>query len=159
MVDHMTGSLISKLKSGSRLPSPPGAALRLLQLCQDDDVSIADLADTLAADPALSLRLLRYANSAIVGTGKRITSIREAVLLLGIRAVRITALSFSLVNLNDSRACRGLRPITRKTEAASLPCQSPHMAASVREAITDRIATACMESAIRCTWRWRAPAL
>lgn len=103
----MTGSLISKLKSGSRLPSPPGAALRLLQLCQDDDVSIADLADTLAADPALSLRLLRYANSAIVGTGKRITSIREAVLLLGIRAVRITALSFSLVNLNDSRACRG----------------------------------------------------
>ncbi|HSW45134.1 MAG TPA: HDOD domain-containing protein, partial [Phycisphaerae bacterium] len=103
----MTGSLLSKLKSNSRLPSPPGTALHLLELCQQDDVSIVDLANTLAADPALSLRLLKYANSAMMGCGKEITNIRDAVMLLGLRSVRLMALSFSLVTTNDPRACRG----------------------------------------------------
>jgi len=103
----MTGSLLSKLKSCSRLPSPPGTALHILRLCQSDDVSITELANTLAADPALSLRVLKYANSAMVGCSKEITSVREAVLLLGLRTVRLTALSFSLVTTNDPRACKG----------------------------------------------------
>jgi len=103
----MTGSLLSKLKNCSRLPSPPGTAIHLLDLCQNDDVSITDLANTLAADPALSLRLLKYANSALVGCSREITSVKEAVTLLGLRAVRLMALSFSLVTTNDPRACKG----------------------------------------------------
>ena len=103
----MTGSLLTKLKSCSRLPSPPGTALHLLELCQSDDVSITELASTLAADPALSLRLLKYANSAMVGCSREITNVKEAVTLLGLRAVRLMALSFSLVTTNDPRACKG----------------------------------------------------
>src|SRR6185369_17267427 len=81
--------------------------LEILRLCQQDDISISQLSDTLAADPALSLRLLKYANSAMFGVSKEITSVREAVLMLGVRSVRLMALSFSLLSQDDDRACKG----------------------------------------------------
>ena len=94
----MPESLLHKIKRTTRLPSPPGTALQILELCQREDVAISELADTLAADPALSLRLLKYANSPLVGVSKEVTSVRDAVVLLGIRSVRLMALSFSLVS-------------------------------------------------------------
>jgi len=99
--------LLQKIKRSARLPSPPGTALRILQLCQEKNVNLTTLADTIAADPVLSLRMLTYANSALVGARREITNIREAVVLLGIRMVRVMALSFSLVSQQDRHACRG----------------------------------------------------
>jgi len=91
----MVEDLLEELKQSMRLPSPP------------DDVSIADLSDTIAADPALSVRLLKYANSSLLGASSEIGSVRDAVLRLGIRSVRLMSLSFSLVANNDARACQG----------------------------------------------------
>ena len=102
----MSSKIIDDLKRSAKLPSPPGMALQVLRLCQDDDVSIGALADTLATDPALSLRLLKYANSALFGAGREVTSIRDAVLMMGLRSVRVMALSFSLVSTSDPRACK-----------------------------------------------------
>jgi len=101
----MGKDLLERFKRTGLLPSPPGAVTRLLTLCQDDEVSLADLIDTLAADPALSLRLLKYANSSLVGASEPITSVRDAVLCLGIRSVRLMALNFSLITRNDQNAC------------------------------------------------------
>lgn len=103
----MSKPLLEQFRKTGRLPSPPGAALQILQLCQSEDVSIADLSDTLAADPALSLRLLKYANSALVGAATEITNVRDAVMRLGVRAVRMMALSFSLVTQDDPHVCKG----------------------------------------------------
>lgn len=102
----MTESLLARLKSQSRLPTPQGTALNIIRLCQEEDVSATELANTISADPALSLRLLRYANSSLFGVRKEVTNIRDAVVLLGLRAVRLTALSFSLITSDDPRACK-----------------------------------------------------
>ncbi|MBI4581988.1 MAG: GGDEF domain-containing protein [Planctomycetes bacterium] len=99
--------LLERLKRTARLPSPPGAALKILDLARQEDVSLAEVADTLASDPALSVRLLKYANSPLVGASRSVTSVREAVILLGMRSVRMMALSFSLVSVEDERACPG----------------------------------------------------
>lgn len=99
--------LAQRLKAAARLPTPPGAALRILELTRKSDASMAEVADTLAADPALSVRLLKYANSALVGARREITTVREATVLLGMRTVRMMALSFSLVSSQDRRACPG----------------------------------------------------
>jgi diguanylate cyclase (GGDEF)-like protein len=101
----MPESLISKLKKSSRLPSPPGTALQILQLSQEEDVSLQRLSETISADPALSLRLLRYANSAMFGVNKQVSTVRDAVVLLGIRSVRLIALTFSLITQDDDRVC------------------------------------------------------
>ena len=103
----MARELLERFKRTGKLPSPPGTVVRLLALCQDEDIPLADLIDTVAADPALSLRLLKYANSSLVGSTEPITTIRDAVLCLGIRSVRLMALNFSVMTTREEGRCPG----------------------------------------------------
>ncbi|MFQ5805861.1 MAG: HDOD domain-containing protein [Phycisphaerae bacterium] len=99
--------MVSRLKAGKQLPSPPRTALHILELCRSEDSDVHELADVIMSDPALSSRLLRYANSSIVGAGRKVTSIRDAVLLLGFRAVKLTALGFSIASPDFRPRCPG----------------------------------------------------
>jgi len=56
-------SLFAHMKATKRLPSPPGTALEVLQLCRAEDADIHKIADVIMSDPALSGRLLKFANS------------------------------------------------------------------------------------------------
>ena len=49
---------IDELKKSGRLPSPKGAALQVLDLCQRDDVTNQEVAYAIQADPALSALLI-----------------------------------------------------------------------------------------------------
>jgi diguanylate cyclase (GGDEF)-like protein len=100
-------SLFAQLKATKRLPSPPGTAVRILALCRNDEVAVQEIAETLMADPALSGRLLKFANSPLTGLNREVASIREAVMLLGIRTVKLTALGFSLASPEMGTGCRG----------------------------------------------------
>jgi EAL and modified HD-GYP domain-containing signal transduction protein len=60
----------------------------LLAELQRPDSTIADLTDAISRDPATSFQLLRYVNSAAIVLRRRITSIHDAVILLGQRRVR-----------------------------------------------------------------------
>ena len=71
----------------------PAVALRLIAMADDGRFSAEHLADTVRVDPALTLRVLRLANSPFFGLPRRITSLREGVVLLGFREVRALALS------------------------------------------------------------------
>jgi CheY-like chemotaxis protein len=88
-----------------RLPSPRGAALELLRLSRDENVSAGDVARVAQADPALAGRLIHAANSAARGAAQRIGSIGAAVLRLGFTATRQIALGFWLVNDYRRGAC------------------------------------------------------
>jgi diguanylate cyclase (GGDEF)-like protein len=99
-------SLFRQLKAAKRLPSPAGMALRVLELCRKDNTPVGEVAETMMADPALSARLLKYANSSIAGVGREVTSVRDAVLLLGLRAVKLTALGFAIATPDFQPRCR-----------------------------------------------------
>jgi diguanylate cyclase (GGDEF)-like protein len=99
--------LLRRLKADNRLPSPPGTALRVLELCRQDDTPVHEVADAIMSDPALSVRLLKYANSSILRVGREVTSVRDAVLLLGLRAVKLTALGFSIATPDFQPRCPG----------------------------------------------------
>ncbi|MGE3962054.1 MAG: HDOD domain-containing protein [Dehalococcoidia bacterium] len=71
----------------------PAVALRLMAMAEDRRFSAQDLAETVRVDQALTLKVLRLSNSAFFGLPRRITSIREAIVLLGFREVRGLALS------------------------------------------------------------------
>ncbi len=96
MPSENAANLVTTLRKLKRLPSPPGTALRVLELCRRDDTDVKEIADVLMADPALSGRLLRYANSSTMGSNREVASVRDAVLCLGLRTVKLTALGFSL---------------------------------------------------------------
>jgi diguanylate cyclase (GGDEF)-like protein len=95
------------MKSAKRLPSPPGTALRVLELCRRDEVEVQEVADVIMSDAALSGRLLKFANSPVSGLNREVTSIREAIMLLGLRTVKLTSLGFSLSASDHRRNCVG----------------------------------------------------
>lgn len=78
------------------LPSMPGAVLRLLQVFSDPDVSVDDVVDVLRTDPALASRILKAANSSIVGASRPTSELKRAAMMLGKKTVTTLALSFSL---------------------------------------------------------------
>jgi diguanylate cyclase (GGDEF)-like protein len=90
-------TLQKQLKDCRTLPSVPVVVLEVLDLCQDEDVSIAQVAKVLIRDPALCAKVLKVANSAWYGVRSQITTLERAVTILGINATMSLALSFSLV--------------------------------------------------------------
>lgn len=75
----------------------PAVAARILQIVGDDRLSAPELATAIASEPALTARILRLANSAYYGFPRRITTVRDAVVLLGFRTIRSTALASSVM--------------------------------------------------------------
>lgn len=71
----------------------PAIVMRLLRMVQDPRFSAQDLAQTVGADSALTVAILRTANSSFYGMPRRISSIRDAVVLLGFLEVRKLALA------------------------------------------------------------------
>lgn len=100
-------NLYCRLKEAKRLPSPPGTAIRVLTLCRDEAAEVQEIADVIMADPALSGRLLKFANSPMAGMTREVVSVREALLLLGLRTVKLTALGFSLAAPQNEPNCQG----------------------------------------------------
>jgi len=97
----MTSPLFEKelppiLGRAENLPSLPAVALEVLRLSQDEDASLDDMARCLSKDPTLAAKLLRLANSSLFGGGKEVTTLQRAVMLLGMKTVKLMALSFSL---------------------------------------------------------------
>jgi EAL and modified HD-GYP domain-containing signal transduction protein len=74
---------------GARAILPSRIALmQLASALQDPSIQLSDLERLISADVGLSYRLLKYINSAYFGLRGRISSIKQAVALLGISNLR-----------------------------------------------------------------------
>ena len=93
------------LKLTGQLPSPSGAALRILLLTQDENVSLDSMVEVIQSDPALTGRLIQLASSVVHGSAVEITGVKEAAVRLGMRNVFNIAMTFSLVAGNRSGRC------------------------------------------------------
>ena len=101
-----SGSIRDRFRASEHLPSLPKVAVEVLALTEQPDCTIEQLAGVVQNDPALTARILKIINSPLFGVAKNITSIKQASTLLGMRKLRIMALSFSIVQAvrpNDDR--------------------------------------------------------
>ncbi|MDA0256632.1 MAG: HDOD domain-containing protein [Chloroflexi bacterium] len=71
----------------------PAVAVRVTQLTESDRFSAHELASVISSDQALTASILRLSNSAYYGFPRRIATVRDAVVLLGFRAVRSASLA------------------------------------------------------------------
>ncbi|HOW71867.1 MAG TPA: GGDEF domain-containing protein [Phycisphaerae bacterium] len=101
----MADTLLERIQQADNLPSLPTVALQVLQLTQNDEFSILDLARIVQQDPALTSKLLRVVNSSLFGMSRRIASIQQAMVILGLRSVKVIVLSFSLVDIWRRERC------------------------------------------------------
>ena len=98
-----TGSLEKKVLAADSLPTLPVVAIKVLELTQMPDVSVNEIARVVQNDPALAARILKLANSSMFGMPKKIASIQQAMVILGLRTVKVMVLSFSLVECFSGR--------------------------------------------------------
>jgi len=84
---------------GKNLPVLSGSIAKLMSLTQNDESSISQIADIIKKDVGLSAAILRITNSSAFGLLRKITSIDQAVVLLGFNAIRNIALAVGVVNL------------------------------------------------------------
>ncbi len=94
-----------QLKDTTNLPSPPGIALKIMKLADDPNASIQQAVDVIKNDPAISARIMKYANSAFVGLQRPAKSVEEAVRPLGYRTLKSLILAFSLVSGSRKGGC------------------------------------------------------
>jgi len=102
---YVRPEIYEKIRDGGCLPSPKGVALATIRLLRSDDYHLADLVRLLQSDPAMSGRLLRFANSAALGNGRPLVSIAEAVPRLGVHRVRDLVLGFSILHEYRNGQC------------------------------------------------------
>jgi two-component system cell cycle response regulator len=107
MTNSFDSNRYEKLKASGDLPSPRGVALAIIRLTQQEDVSMAELARVIRSDPAFVGRLIKAANGIVAMTRRPVVSVHEALMVLGLPAVRTMALGFSLLSSYRRGACHG----------------------------------------------------
>ncbi len=70
------------------LPTLPAIVMELLDTIGKDDIDIATLADKVSHDQALTAKALRLANSSFYGMQRKVTTISQAISILGFQNVR-----------------------------------------------------------------------
>jgi putative nucleotidyltransferase with HDIG domain len=75
------------------LPSRPGVYMELNQVLTDPDWQPHQVSAVLERDVAMSAKVLQLANSALFGLTSTVTSVRDAVMYLGVDTIRSLALT------------------------------------------------------------------
>lgn len=82
------------------LPPMPAVASQALQLVEDPGATAQGLGDLLSKDPALAARVLKIANSALFSRQREITTLSQAVLVMGFKALKGVIVAATLRQFN-----------------------------------------------------------
>lgn len=100
--------LIALLEQCRDLPTPPGVAEQIIGLSANSSSDISALAEIVSLDPALTVKVLRMANSPMYARAIKVESLEQAVMMFGWNGTLNLALSFSLVSKIPSPSHQGL---------------------------------------------------
>ncbi len=84
------GELVESIED---LPTLPEVVIGITQLVDDPDATAEDIYRIVSTDPALSATMLKLVNSAFYGMSRSVTSLEEAIRILGFVTVRNIALA------------------------------------------------------------------
>lgn len=107
---YQPASVDQVLDRVGELAALPQVVFKVVDLTGSDHTSALAMERAIIVDPGFSARLLSCANSAYYGLPRKVTSIREAVTFLGLRAVRQLAMTVGVFELfvgkNDAESLR-----------------------------------------------------
>lgn len=123
----MHADTLEAIRRSAAIPSMPLVATRCFEMTQDPNCNYDRLVELLSTDPGIAAEILRLSNSALFGVPRKVTALKQAVTLLGIKRLRDLVLTRYLVQrLDQSR--KGLidinyfwrRSLTRAVVASRL---------------------------------------
>lgn len=98
-LDNKVKMVVSNIRN---LPTPPIVFNQIQKVINDPHVSANDVASILAEDPAMSVKVLKLTNSAFYGLNREIEVVREAVVIVGMEAIKNLVLSASVLDMFKS---------------------------------------------------------
>jgi HD-like signal output (HDOD) protein len=98
--------LVEKIKQDALvLPTLPEVALEVREAADNPEVNLGQMSDIIAQDPALSLGMLKVANSVVFGRSIKVDSVAQAVTRIGLRQIKSIATAMAVeqmfVSTND----------------------------------------------------------
>jgi putative nucleotidyltransferase with HDIG domain len=91
-----TQALRSQIEKIDTLPTIPSVLRKLLAVIENPKVSMTEIGSFITNDPVLTSRVLKVVNSPIYGFPGRISSVSQALMLLGLNVVRGMLLGVSV---------------------------------------------------------------
>lgn len=88
-----------KIQNIGTLPTLPGILKKLLKALENPNVSLTEIGTFISNDPVITARVLKMVNSAVYGFPGRISSVSQAVILLGLNVVKGLLLGVSIFEL------------------------------------------------------------
>jgi putative nucleotidyltransferase with HDIG domain len=83
------------VERASEIPAQTSVAIQVHHLVNQRNSSASQIAHALSTDQVLTARVLKTANSAFYGAPRRIATLTDAIVLLGMRTIRDIAMSVS----------------------------------------------------------------
>jgi putative nucleotidyltransferase with HDIG domain len=83
----------------NNLPTPPIVFTQIQKVLNNPNTSAFDIAAILQEDPAMSAKVLKLTNSAYYGLSREIDSVKQAVMIVGLDAVKNLVLSASVISI------------------------------------------------------------
>lgn len=103
------------LEQAHQLPSIPKLVQELLQALDDPNADAAKIAAKLQLDQALTAKVLRLANSSFYGGTRKVSTVNDAVVLLGVDALRTMVAAGGVVAAFKAPEGFDLRAFWRKS--------------------------------------------
>lgn len=102
-MDEKRNELKKIIMDTKTLPTLPGVINKLNSLSENDKSSVQEMAKIVSSDQVLSARILRLANSPSYGF-YRVSTISNAMILLGVNVVKSLALSSSIFEIMEKNS-------------------------------------------------------
>ena len=108
---NLAEAIDQKLKTGQLvIPTLPEVGMDVMREMESKLVSSASVARVLLRDPTVSARVIRIANSSLIGATLRVTELRSAITRIGLNRIRNIVISIVLEQLfvSDNASTRRL---------------------------------------------------
>ena len=99
------------IKNIRMLPPLPAAVDKLCKLASNTNSDVFEVAQVISGDHALTAKLLKVVNSAFYSLSQKVSTIFQAVIILGYREIRSIAMGFSVMNISKSLLLNACIPI------------------------------------------------
>ncbi len=112
-------------QSLKELPPLPTAVAKVLDETNRQDPDMHKIDEIVSGDQALASKVLRIVNSAYYGLSRQVTSVHQAVLILGIQQIRTITLSVGSISAFNSRGpvdTEGMRRFWQHSFATAATC-------------------------------------
>jgi len=90
-----------------KMPAFPNSVHQILSLTADINSSPKDLVQVIEHDPVLTLKVLKLVNSAYFGLSREVTSIKKAVVYIGLNTIKNVAISVAAIGVLPKKNLSG----------------------------------------------------